>query len=183
MTTLESLANQAQVQASTLSKLLAEANLPSPSFAPDAPPAPPHGKEFEKIQAARMSLIESANAIRDLALGPEDCITAFSDGIKHDLAALHVIVDFNIPQLVSLDGEVSYAEIAKKVGIPEYRVHRILRHAMTSRIFREARTGYVAHTGPSAAFLRNPVLRDWISFNLDEVRKADTQLVETAKLR
>ncbi|KAJ5641284.1 hypothetical protein N7490_005284 [Penicillium lividum] len=181
MTSLEGLADQVQLQASELSKLLAEANLPSPSFAPDAPPAPPHGKEFEKIQAARMTLIESANAIRDLALGPEDCITAFSDGIKHDLAALHVIVDFNIPQLVPLHGEVSYAEIASKVGIPEYRVHRILRHAMTSRIFREPRPGYVAHTGPSAAFLRNPVLGDWVSFNLDEVWKADTQLVETLR--
>ncbi|KAJ6018709.1 hypothetical protein N7522_000776 [Penicillium canescens] len=28
---------------------------------------------------------------------------------------------------------------------------------MTSRIFREPRPGYVAHTGPSAAFLRNPL--------------------------
>lgn len=67
------------------------------------------------------------------------------------------------------------------MGIPEYRVHRILRHAMTSRIFREPRPGYVAHTGPSAAFLRNPVLRDWVSFNLDEVWKADTYLVETLR--
>jgi 6-hydroxytryprostatin B O-methyltransferase len=81
MTSLQGLADQVQLQASELSRLLAEANLPSPSFAPDAPPAPPHGKEFEKVQAARMSLIESANAIRDLALGPEDCITAFSDGV------------------------------------------------------------------------------------------------------
>ncbi|CAG7962236.1 unnamed protein product [Penicillium nalgiovense] len=149
MTSLEGLADQVQLQASGLSKLLAEANLPSPSFAPDAPSAPPHGKEFKKI--------------------------------KHDLAALHVIVDFNVPDLVPLDGEVSYAEIASKVGIPEYRVHRILRHAMTSRIFREPRPGYVAHTGPSAAFLRNPVLRDWVSFNLDEVWKADTYLVETLR--
>lgn len=81
MTTLEGLASQISTHATALSQLLTEANLPAPSFAPDAPPSPPHGKDFENIQAARMSLIEAAQAIRDLALGPVDCITAFSDGV------------------------------------------------------------------------------------------------------
>lgn len=79
-----------------------------------------------------MALIESANAIRDLALRPEDCIMHYRilrwsmshvtsmameygeanqvNQIKHDLAALHFIADFNIPQLVPLHGEVSYGE-------------------------------------------------------------------------
>lgn len=83
MATLEDLAAQINTNAAAYSQLLTEANLPAPSFAPDAPPAPPHGTEFEKIQAARMSLIEAAQAIRDLALGPSDCITAFSDGVGH----------------------------------------------------------------------------------------------------
>ena len=90
-----------------------------------------------------------------------------------------MIVEFKIPQMIPLHGEMSYAEIAAKVGFAEYRVHRILRHAMTSRIFRESRPGYVAHTGPSAAFLRNPVLNDWVSFNLGEVWPADTKLAES----
>lgn len=91
------------------------------------------------------------------------------------------MVEFKIPHLIPLDGEMSYADIAAKVGFPEYRVHRILRHAMTSRIFRESRPGYVAHTGPSAAFLKNPVLNDWVSFNLDEVWPADTKLSEALR--
>lgn len=81
MATLEGLAAQIDTHATALSQLLTEANLPAPSFAPDAPPSPPHGTKFEKIQVARMSLIEAAQAIRDLALGPVDCITAFSDGV------------------------------------------------------------------------------------------------------
>jgi hypothetical protein len=83
MATLEGLATQINTHATALSRLLTEANLPAPSFAPDAPSNPPHEKKFEKIQAARMSLIEAAQAIRDLALGPVDCITAFSDGVGH----------------------------------------------------------------------------------------------------
>ncbi|KAL8717534.1 MAG: hypothetical protein Q9225_005227 [Loekoesia sp. 1 TL-2023] len=81
--TLGSLAAQINTHATALSQFLTEAKLPAPSFAPDAPPSPPQGKEFEQIQATRMSLVKAAQAIRDLALGPVDCITAFSDGVGH----------------------------------------------------------------------------------------------------
>jgi hypothetical protein len=82
MATLEVLAMQVSSHTKDLNQLLAEANLPSPSFGPDAAPSPPHGKDYEKVQAARMALIEAAQAIRDLALGPDDCITAYSDGVS-----------------------------------------------------------------------------------------------------
>ena len=99
MTTLEGLASQVNSHASALSKLLAEAKLAQPSFAPDAAPSPPHGKEYEKVQAARMALVEAAQSIRDLALGPDDCITAFSDGVSLDfLFGLHVMTN-NMPRL------------------------------------------------------------------------------------
>lgn len=52
---------------------------------------------------------------------------------------------------------------------------------MSFRVFRESRPGYVAHTGPSASFLQNPLLNDWVSFNLDEVWKADTQLSQALR--
>lgn len=83
--------------------------------------------------------------------------------------------------MIPLYGEMSFADIAAKLDLPEYRVHRILRHAMTFRIFRERRPGYVAHTGPSAAFLKNPLLSDWVSFNLDEVWPADTKLAQALR--
>ncbi|KAL8717535.1 MAG: hypothetical protein Q9225_005228 [Loekoesia sp. 1 TL-2023] len=76
---------------------------------------------------------------------------------------------------------MSFSDIAAKLGLPEYRVHRILRHAMTFRVFRESRPGYVAHTGPSAAFIQDPYLNDWVSFNLDEVWPADTKLSEALR--
>ena len=75
----EGLASQVQVQATTSCKVLAEASFPPPSFASGAPPAASHGIEFENTQAARMSLIQPANVTRDLAVRPEDVVTAFSD--------------------------------------------------------------------------------------------------------
>lgn len=81
MATLEDLAADISTHATALSQLLGQANLPAPSFAPDAPQNPPHEKRFEEIHAARMSLIDAAQAIRDLTLGPTDCITAYSDAV------------------------------------------------------------------------------------------------------
>jgi hypothetical protein len=82
MATLEDLAAQVGSHAKELSRLMAEAKLSPPSFGPDAAPSPPHGKGYEEVQNARMALIEAAQAIRDLALGPDDCITAYSDGVS-----------------------------------------------------------------------------------------------------
>lgn len=80
-----------------------------------------------------------------------------------------------------LEGDISFADIAKKLRLPEYRIHRIIRHCMTFRVFRESRPGYVAHTGPSAQFVRVPLLREWFTFNLDEVWPADVQLAEALR--
>jgi ubiquinone/menaquinone biosynthesis C-methylase UbiE len=52
---------------------------------------------------------------------------------------------------------------------------------MTIRVFRESRPGYVAHTGPSAQFVTNPLLRDWFTFNLDEVLPGAVQLAEALR--
>ena len=79
--TLTDLASQISAHAKSLSDLLVEANMPAPSFASDAPPSVPHEPENEKIQMARMALIGAAQAIRDLALGPDDYIKHLVHGV------------------------------------------------------------------------------------------------------
>jgi hypothetical protein len=80
--TLTDLAAQISAHAKSMSDLLAEANMPAPSFAPDAPPSVPLEPEYEKIQMARMALIGAAQAIRDLALGPDDYIKLMSFSVR-----------------------------------------------------------------------------------------------------
>jgi hypothetical protein len=46
--------------------------------------------------------------------------------------------------MIPLHGALFYADIAAKMGVPQWPAHRILRLAVTSRIFRESRPGYVA---------------------------------------
>ena len=71
-TTFTDLAAQINIHAKSMTDLLAAHNLPTPSFASDAPPSVPFEQEYEKIQIARMALIEAAETIKDLALGPDD---------------------------------------------------------------------------------------------------------------
>ncbi|KAF2172614.1 hypothetical protein M409DRAFT_16577 [Zasmidium cellare ATCC 36951] len=179
--TLEGFSEEILNLTHTLTKLIRDAGLSQPSFDANAPNSYPVGKEYEQIHRTRKALVDATQAMQDLAAGPFDHITKYADVIKHDLGALKVITEFNIPELVPLEGDISFADIAKSLGLPEYRIHRIIRHCMTFRVFRESRPGYVAHTAPSAQFLKTPLLRDWYTFNLDEVWPADVQLAEALR--
>ena len=91
---------------------------------------------------------------------------------------LGALAHFNIFAAVPLDGEISYAAIAAKINLAEGRVRRILRHAMTNYIFKEARPGYVVHTATSAMPVRNPALISWIGHNIEEVGTSSVKVVE-----
>jgi hypothetical protein len=48
------------------------------------------------------------------------------------------------------------------VDVDEVNIRRIIRHAMTNRIFRESRDGYVAHTAISRILLEDANMADWV---------------------
>jgi hypothetical protein len=55
---------------------------------------------------------------------------------------------WGLAKLVPLEGDISYEDLSKKTGVSESVLRRILRHAITSRLFFE-RNGKVAHTPTS----------------------------------
>lgn len=73
---------------------------------------------------------------------------------------MQLISRHNIAGIVPPGGQISFAEIAKHTGLGEPTVRRILRHAMTMRIFREPEPGMVAHTKVSK-MLAIPHVNDW----------------------
>jgi hypothetical protein len=66
--TLADLAAQISAHAKTLTDFLATNKLPGPSFAPDAPASFPTSNM--DVEETRFALIQAAEEIRDLALGP-----------------------------------------------------------------------------------------------------------------
>ncbi|RYP61899.1 hypothetical protein DL770_009691 [Monosporascus sp. CRB-9-2] len=79
------------------------------------------------------------------------------------MVCLQAITRFGIANMVPPGGQISFADIAAQVpGLSEPIVRRLLRHAMTMRVFREPEAGMVAHTKTSKALQVKPVLNAWL---------------------
>jgi hypothetical protein len=94
------------------------------------------------------------------------------------LICIQAIERFNIATSFPVDGEASFAAIAKNTGISEEDAKRVLRQAMTQHIFKEPRPGYVAHTAISKQIAEDPLMRDWIAFMCNEEWRAAPRVVD-----
>lgn len=72
--------------------------------------------------------------------------------------------------------EATFAEIAESSRLHESYVRRILRHAMSYRIFCEPREGIVAHTAASEMLANNHSMREWVGMVSEEMWPAATRV-------
>lgn len=79
----------------------------------------------------------------------------------NDNLSLQAVYNFRIPQAVPLDRDISFDDLVTAVNVDVVNVKRIVRHAITNRVFCEPRPGYVAHTAASMALL-DPTMNDWV---------------------
>lgn len=96
----------------------------------------------------------------------------------NNCVSLQAISRFHIADLVPPGGKTTFADIAKQTGLEEQAVRRVLRHAITMRVFREPEPGVVAHTQASKA-LMDPVANDWVGCGTDEMWPAATKVLTT----
>lgn len=95
-----------------------------------------------------------------------------------DQLVLSTLAHFDFFSAVPLDGSISYADLASKVGLPEERVRRFVRQAMTNRVFRESKPGYVTHTAASAVPVRIPSLKSFIGHNTEDGGPASNKVIQ-----
>jgi hypothetical protein len=77
---------------------------------------------------------------------------------------------WGVAKLVPIDGNNSYAELAKATGVPESMLQRILRYEMTSRLFYE-QDGKVVHT-PTSRLVENQNLAAFIDLHTEVAFKS-----------
>lgn len=94
---------------------------------------------------------------------------------------LHSIYTLDVASKVPLDGEATFAEIAKAVGLDEDRMTRIIRLAITAGVFKESRPGFVAHTAMSSVLASNPGASDIFGMLLDDEIEACGHSVEALR--
>lgn len=88
---------------------------------------------------------------------------------------------FKIYDAVPLERSISYAEIAAKVGLPEYRVRTVIRSAIIENIFAKPTLNQVVHTPSSALLRRDQVLLDWYGHLLDDIFTWSPKLADALK--
>ncbi|KAL8669385.1 MAG: hypothetical protein Q9168_006021 [Polycauliona sp. 1 TL-2023] len=119
------------------------------------------------IRAARQAVLEATDELHALMLGPVGILTTPPHNFN---IALHAIYKFGIATGFPSDrSEVTFGNIASYSGLPEPDAKRILRHAMTYRIFREPKKGVVAHTAASRYLSKNPLMQQWVGMVSEEM--------------
>ncbi|KAI1379802.1 sterigmatocystin 8-O-methyltransferase [Hypoxylon crocopeplum] len=143
--------------------------LPSPSFDEDAPVGylPP------EILGAQDAVLDATTELHDLLLEPLHLIKKHSG--SNNSVCLQAISRYSIANLVPLGGRISFAELAKQTGLKDQMVMRLLRHAMTMRVFREPEPGLVAHTKASK-LIASSHMNAWLRIGTHEMWPAATKM-------
>ncbi|KAI1813949.1 putative O-methyltransferase [Poronia punctata] len=147
-------------------------SLPHPSFDANAPlhlGLPPH------IEQLRTEVLDATQELNDLLREPRDILF---DHHHNQLVYFQLITRFDIAKKVPIDGEITYGDLAARVGVDESALCRIIRFGIAHRVFLEPRPGVIVHSAASKQIAVNRVMADWTHFNVDVMLPAANYLVE-----
>ncbi|KAF9761724.1 hypothetical protein IL306_003740 [Fusarium sp. DS 682] len=177
---LTSLAEAASQAAAALATKLKQGGHPAPSFEQDGLADYPKDPE---IIGLRMQLLDATTDLYRLALGPTDSSFMGPLLALHDASVTNILNQFNFWNAVPLHGSAAYAEIAAQVKLPESIVRRVLKYAISIRIFAsdEDKPDSVRHTSLSALPARNLLYQTWLRHLLEEAGPGSLHVAESLK--
>lgn len=121
---------------------------------------------IDMIPDLQLQLIGEQAMIRDMTWSPLN------------LVSLQTINRFQIAQHVPLDTPISYHDLSALTSVPEPSLKRLLRHAMTNRIFSERSKGFVSHSPASKLLASDKKLDSWVFFLVEYFWPATTRAVD-----
>jgi hypothetical protein len=144
--------------------------LPEISFDEDTP----YQQLPDDVSSARDAVLDATLELHDLLLEPTHLVrqaTAVNNSV-----CIQAIAHWNIAALVPANGTMSFADISRETGLAEHMVRRLLRYAMTMRLFCEPSPGVVAHTSISR-FFANPSMTAWARAGCEEAKPAASRMI------
>ncbi|KAI8629700.1 putative O-methyltransferase [Xylariaceae sp. FL1651] len=147
-------------------------SLQHPSFEADGPSdlgLPPH------LEQLRGAVLEATQELNDLLQGPRDLLFNHQ---HNQLLYLKLISRFDIAKKVPAYGEITYGDLAARVGVDEAALCRILRLGIAHRVFREPRPGAIAHSAASRQIVDDQAMADWVSSNVNDMWPAAEKVVD-----
>lgn len=165
--TLNTLADSVKESAGTLQRLLTEEQLLQPSFSPTGRQDWSDAQFIPEILAARSNLIDAAQTLVNLALGPTDILAGYAGSCLSEIEVLRTLDSLGVADVVPLDGEISIPDLTSKIGVRNvHAFEKQLRFAFLMGMFRRTPSGGVAHTALSAAI---PASSPYISLRLGRI--------------
>ncbi|KAI1075566.1 S-adenosyl-L-methionine-dependent methyltransferase [Whalleya microplaca] len=153
-----------------LQGIFVEKGLQMPSFDEDASSEMP----LEAFDV-RDAVLDASTEIYDIFLDPLTLM--LKRGSYNNMVSLQAISRFKIAPMVPAQGQTTFAEISKQTGVQEQTIQRLLRHAITMRVFCEPQPGQVAHTQASKA-LADPSVAKWLSSGAEDFWPAAVRIVD-----
>jgi len=135
---------------------------------------------------ARLDLAAATKELHDISVGPKESVRNLAWDCANTLS-LRAMWEFNVAQVVPLDGTISFEDLTAKVeeanGLPigVLNLRRLLRQAMTNRIFCEPIKNQVAHTRASRLLLEDEPLKNWTGFVTHDLWTAVSKVVEAMR--
>jgi hypothetical protein len=177
------LANTIKRETETLDRYIKDNDLPGPSFDVDAPLT--FTRLPDGLKKSREEVMRATKDLGALVTGATDsirwldwdvglhflllCFHDHTDILKHNNSLyLHFIYAYRIASLVPLHGSISFSALSQETGLSELNIRRLLRHAMTNRIFHEP-------------VLTLPQMNDWVGFCVEDMWPAAAQTIPALK--
>lgn len=165
MTRISELSARIAANTAKVDDYLSSQSLPTPSFDEHANLQSPIPNDESDIEAARQAVIEDTLELRQLMLGPREHL--FSYQPTHLLSQM-AVVRFGLAKKVPLDGEISFAELAATANLGVAHTRRLVRHAISQRMFCEPRPGVVAHSAASRLLAQDADVAAWVRWCADD---------------
>ncbi|KAF7534727.1 hypothetical protein G7054_g5962 [Neopestalotiopsis clavispora] len=153
-----------------LNDILNSQGIPTPSFEENAPTTLPD--DSADVQS---TILDATLELHDLILQPMELLIRKT--AQNNMAPFQAISHLGIANMVPLGGQTSFRDIAEKTGLDESMVRRLLRHAITMRVFREPEPGLIAHNRNSKA-ITDPSINDWLKTASQDLWPTATKLFE-----
>ncbi|TVY33615.1 O-methyltransferase [Lachnellula subtilissima] len=167
MTRIAELASIILEQTTNIDKYLNSNGIPTPSFTLDAAVEPAFP---EQIIAARDVVLDANMELSELLLGPRQTFVEYQYNYFVSMQALY---RYKVASAFPVGKEATFAEVAKNCNCSEDTIARILRHAITNRIFKEVRKGVIAHTATSRVLAEDPLFQDYVGMRCEEMWPAE----------
>ncbi|OCL08126.1 S-adenosyl-L-methionine-dependent methyltransferase [Glonium stellatum] len=168
------LASTIEQNTRVLDEYLRKNGLPSPSF--DAS-NPPDLVLPEDIMKAKGAALEAMDELEGLLLGPMPKIFHELTQKHTNLTSLHAVAKFNMASKFSAQETTTIPELASACGIDKKDCERLIRHALTNRIFTESSKGVIAHSAMTQAIANVPLLREWIEETCENMWSSAPRIV------